>query len=416
MSHDLQEKAKRAVEALADLQGAALSECGFNRDRSELAPDALSLAWRPDMSPDELAEEAMRAASECVSRHEAFRSGRVYCYACGSADCAHVGPESPGQVFTGYQSTGLPRWEELFNFLLQLGDPRTELLFAERPEILARVVGRRRLVTDQLTSFGKNSLTYRVWGELVAGYFNIQSLRAAMTVQLVETKGYRLHLQVVTDQRVHEALANAPADGRSAFHRVYDALAGARRQVFSLSNLWQASRRNDVRDQIREKSFAVLRHLAHSIERKGRQRQRRTVHAEVRGQQMRPIHKAHDDLANAPVADFFRDTVKHSLIVLGKGGRMHAFSQEGKHITSMIIKGDELERRRRRRRFLPLDPEAVEEFRSLAIATMPEQKDNQATGEDRNAREQSAQPGATALADAMPRAESANTPSAAPNR
>lgn len=371
MSSELQVKAARAVEALQELRDAALSECGSPAEGGDTGLPAFRLAWEDAMTPAELAAESLRIAAEAVSEQLVVRSGHVYCYACGTAACEHSAPPDPGVVFAGYESTGRPRWEELFNLLLQVRDPRTDLLFSDRSETLARVVGRRRLISDQLASFGKNSLTYRIWGQVVAGYLPLKGMRGALSVQLVETRDHQLHLQVITDLRLLEALTNAPTDKRSPFHRVFDAIVEARRQVFSLSGLWRTTHERKLQHKAREKAFSILRHLAHSIERKGRQQQRRTAHAELRGQENRPVHKAYDDLVRASQADFLSDTVRQSVIVLGRSGRLHAFNQEGRHITSMAIGGDELERRRRRRRYLPLEAGTVEPFRNRAISCLP---------------------------------------------
>jgi hypothetical protein len=240
--------------------------------------------------------------------------------------------------------------------------------------MLARLVGRTRLVSEQLASFGKNSLTYRVWGQVVAGYIHIRGLRSAISVQLVEDRSRQLRLQVVADTATRDALANAPDSKRSALHRVYDALAEARRQISSLSSLWQHTRDRGKQKDIRDRAFSALRHLVHSIERKGRQHRRRTAHAELRGQQRRPVHKAYDDLTAAPRDAFYNDTVRHSIIVLGKSGRAHVFSDAGKHITSFLLQGDELDRRIGRKRYAPYPADQVEAFRSQALAAIPSER------------------------------------------
>ena len=362
MARQIEERAREATRALEGLFQAALAECGHPGKGLDSVP--FELTWERSMSPQELADRVLRAAEERVSEKQALRSGFVYCYACASASCPHAQPPGPGEVFAGYESTGRPHWQEFFNYLLALGDQRTDMLFAERSRILARVVGRKRLTNAQLVSFGKNSLTYRVWGQTVAGYFHVDGLRAALTAQFVETRDHRLHLQLVTPPEVRAALAEAPPDRRSALHRVYDALGEARKQAFSLGTLWQATRQDEARAQVEKKAFAVLRHLAHSIERKGRQQRRRTAHAEARGQQRRPVHKAGDDLRRASPGDFFRDTHKGSLIVLGRGGRVHVFNEAGKQVTSLVIGGDELARRQRRKRYVPLEPESIQRLRS----------------------------------------------------
>jgi hypothetical protein len=121
--------------------------------------------------------------------------------------------------------------------------------------------------------------------------------------------------------------------------------------------------------EVREKVFSILRHLAHSIERKGRQRVRRTAHAELRGNQNRPIHAAREDLAQATNGDFYRDRFRGSVIVTGKSGRAHAFNDEGRHITSFVLQGNELDRRLQRRRYQPLDEPERAAFRQRALAT-----------------------------------------------
>ena len=359
--------------ALAALRHAALRECGETgggRLSEPAAAAAYRLAWHGAMSAPDLAGQALQVAAELTSRRDPVRRGRVYCYGCAAADCAHSAPADPGHVFSGYQSTGRPQWDELFNVLLQLSDARTDQLFAPKARVLARVIDRRFLIGNQLASFGRNSLTYRIWGQVVAGYFRLGGVRTAMTVQWVESWDHRLRVQVLADSRLQRALTDDPENRRSAFHRVHDALEEARRQTESLSKRWQATRDKRVRREVRQAAVRAQRHLAQSIEKKGRQQQRRTVHAEVRARQQRPVAKAREDLSQAMPGSMFRDTVKQSVIILGKGGRMHAFSDDGRHITSMILKGDEFERRRRRRRYLPLETEACDRFRSLAMAAL----------------------------------------------
>jgi hypothetical protein len=355
---------------LRALLEAAAAECtGCTADR--LALEGLNLQWRPGGSPADLAEQAMQGVAEAISEAQAVAGGRAYCYACNAVDCQHAVPPAAGEVFTGYESTGRPCWQEFFGFLLALGDQRTERLFAEHAEILARVVGRTRLIADQLRTFGRNSFTYRIWGQVVAGYLPVRNLRAALTVQIVEDRRHQLHLQVIADPLLREALADAPEDRRSAFARVYEAIAEARRQTLSLSTLWQNGSRREQEEATREKAFSILRHLAHSIEQKGRQLRRRTSHAEIRGGQNRPVHKAYDDVVAATAQDLYLDRFKQSLIVVGRAGRIHAFSREGKHITSLMLPGDEFDRRLARGRYVPHSEADIEAFRASVLAALP---------------------------------------------
>lgn len=362
--------AAKAHQAMLELvQAAALETAGRHADH--LDTSALALHWRPGTTPAGLAEEAFSFFAEAISETRSVSNGRVYCYACGSADCPHATPSAPGDVFTGYESTGRPRWQEFFSYLLELSDDRADRLFLERAELLARVVGRTRLVADQLTSFGRNAFTYRVWGQVVAGYLQVGDRRAALTVQVVEDKRHQLHLQVIASSGLREALADAPEDRRSAFARVYDAVAEARNQITAISSVWQHGSRRGNSAEVYEKAFAVLRHLAHSIEQKGRQQQRRTSHAEIRGGQNRPVHKAYDDVIAATGQNVYTDRLKHSVIVAGRSGRIHAFSAEGRHITSLVLAGDEFERRCARGRYVRYVEGDVDAFRASVLAALP---------------------------------------------
>jgi len=365
---EVQSRAAAAVEALQALQAAALAECGVAGPH---AGDAdFPIVWHPGKEPETVAEEVMRAASEFASEMENLRPGHVFCYACQSASCQHSQPTDPGEVFAGYESTGQPCWTELFNCLLSLGDDRTDLLFVDKAHVLARFVARHPLIRDQLVSFGRNSLTYRVWGQVVAGYLHVGGIRAGMTVQLIETRDHRFHCQTILPEPAQVALAEATPREGSALARVHDALSVARRDITSLSNVWHEAHSGPMRRDIQQRAVSVLRHLVHSIERKGRQQQRRTRHAEVRAREQRPIHKAQEDLAKAPAVNFFRDTFKESVVVLGRAGRLHVFGDDLKHVTSLTLGRDELERRQRRGRYVALGEQEAEGFRTSALAGM----------------------------------------------
>lgn len=367
MSHEnLERLAADAIQMLNQLREAAWLESG-GLPKSVREARNIPLEITAGITPEQLAAQALESASAGLSCHESIRSGHAYCYSCRSAACEHSSPPSPGSVFVGYESTGKPSWQEFFNALLALGDARTERLFSDRPEVLSHVVERGLLIADQLVSFGKNSLTYRVWGEVIAGYVDADGTRAALTIQLVENTQRELTIHPLAHPILIEALANAPDNCRDALHRIYDALNEGRRQAKALTHLWKATSDQKGRRDVREKAAKLLRHLANSIERKGRQKQRRTAHAEIRASQQRPVHKAYEDLRNATQTDFFEDRYKNSVIVLGKSGRVHAFSEDGRHITSLVLKGDELQNRQTRKRYVPLTVDRAESVRNAAL-------------------------------------------------
>ena len=106
---------------------------------------------------------------------------------------------------------------------------------------------------------------------------------------------------------------------------------------------------------------SVLRTFSKSLERGSRQTKRRTGHAEKRKKNAdRPTHKAIDDMKAADVSNMYRDARHNSIVVLGKSNRVHAFSNDGKHITSFTIKPDAIDQRKRKERWVALpDAEAL---------------------------------------------------------
>ena len=367
----LHDQAARVLAEVRALVEAAARECLGESSRPEI-PARVPLEWHPELTADELLETVVRAVQEAQAQKATLRGGHVYCYACRSASCEHSQPPRASEVFAGYTSLGLPAWDEFLSCLLAWNDLRADQLFSERPEILAHLTGRARLIQNQLSSFGKDSLTFRIWGQVIAGYYRIGEVKAALTVQVVETKERSLRLLVVADACLLEALADTPEDRRSPFFRAYDALQEARTRTAAISQRWQHdARRVTVHEEIHQEVFAVLRHLARSLERQGRQEHRRTVHAETRSQQARPVSAGAEDVIQATATDFYRDVVRHSIVVAGRSGRCHVYTEDGRHITTLAINGKELEGRVRRRRYQVLSGDEYAAFRKTLDSTSP---------------------------------------------
>jgi len=111
----------------------------------------------------------------------------------------------------------------------------------------------------------------------------------------------------------------------------------------------------------------IERHLQHQvnvIEKKGRQGARRTQHAHDRGDERRPIHSAMNDISEARDDCFFLDRPRDSIVVVGKRGRTHVFSPEGKHVTTLQLSQEKLDRRVQRNRYAPLTTDEILEFKS----------------------------------------------------
>jgi hypothetical protein len=107
-----------------------------------------------------------------------------------------------------------------------------------------------------------------------------------------------------------------------------------------------------------------LRRLARTLERLGAQRGRRTAHAEERRSVRRHSSNALQDAANASDDLFLWDEQRNTVVVIGPRNRVHVFSEDARHVTSILLQSGELDSRRRRRRWTPLAGEPLERFKT----------------------------------------------------
>lgn len=119
------------------------------------------------------AEEAVQAAVVALLEHSSvFQPGRVYCLRCQSSGCEHAAPGDPRQVFIGYASSGVPRFRDFGQWLLERRDPRVDLLYREPPQLVAAVSLEQDLSGD-LPPVYRNGKSggYRIHGQVAVGWY-----------------------------------------------------------------------------------------------------------------------------------------------------------------------------------------------------------------------------------------------------
>jgi len=310
--------------------------------------------------------------------------GHVYCYRCRSFTCSHSHPTDSLQVFAGYSPTGQPEWLELAQALIQWEDNRTDRLFSTPPEIIARMLYGRALKIRQLSSFGRSSLTYSILAQTVAGYFphrpnsgtaspKSPTERLALTFQAVESrtpKGeVRLTLNVICGGLSEpQELENLLAEERGWAPAVYRAREIATRHLQDIERKTRLARQMNRRDEasrLMRQIPVVLARLAESLERGDRQQKRRTQHAEERRRGNRPIHTALQDALALGPENWHVDSRTAARVAVTPEGRVHLFSEAGRHITSFLLMAPELEHRLRTGRWQKMDPADAIRFKDL---------------------------------------------------
>jgi hypothetical protein len=289
-------------------------------------------------------------------------------------------------VFGGYSSTGLPIWPEFTQILLERKHPQVDLLYhGAQTHLVAMYLEPEMLKQRQLNVFGRQSKTYDILGQVVFGFLRLRVPGAARS----EPEPVACTLQAVESRRLDgsprvalNVLARL-SDGSPALDalqgpyqtRIADVVASARHRIGTL--------RPPSRDRARKGDAAalpdtaslaadILQGLARKLERVGRQGGRRTAHAEGHPGKNRPTSKAWEDALSASEQDVLWDRHENTYVVLGPRNRVHVFSKECRHVTSLVLPGEAVRSRQQRRRWLPLTREQRERFASAAGLLIPE--------------------------------------------
>jgi len=336
--------------------------------------------WALQFDPP-LADQLAAQLEDAQAGWDVYRKGRVYCFRCESSECEHARPDSPHAVFRGYAPNGLPEWSDLAQVLLAVRDSRVDRLYEAKAGPVALMQLGGELKERQLSSFGKSSKTYAVLGQVVAGYFSLNapeenSGEVAVTLQAVEMRTERgalcLKLNVLARIPGGEDIGNLLGGGwQPGLHR---ALEVAARQLGGIEQGAAAARAEGDGERARvqlRRVPSVLRELAESIERAGRQQGRRTRHAEVRRKEQRPVHKAVEDARAAAASMIFCDEKAGTMIVCGPQGRAHAFAPDGRHVTSFILRPGAVAFRLRTQRWRPVTPDESARFHEQVETFIP---------------------------------------------
>ncbi len=325
-----------------------------------------------------LEEQIRNAVRDMVSRVEVYCQGRVYCYRCDSSECAHSVPPQPTSVFGGYAPTGLPRWQELGELLLSLRHPKLDTLYEPGTrELAAAYVDEAFLKGPQLHVFGRHSRAYNILGQVAFGFVRFPASRGeagehhrvAFTAQAVEScrmdGSPRLDLNVLgrlwDDSPALHALEGAHRS------RILDIIAEARRGIQGAApgtSTWRGRGPGRLHPDVSARAERVLKEMARSLERLGRQAGRRTAHVEERRVENRPTSKAMEDACAVPEERLLWDEHKGTVVVLGPRNRIHVFNRDGRHVTSLTLDGEIVQGRLRRRRWRRLSGETLEQFKT----------------------------------------------------
>ena len=214
---------------------------------------------------------------------------------------------------------------------------------------------------------------YEVIAQVVIGplasHFRLlksEDTRHTLTAQIILVQPPEHPLQVRfnllglnPDDLFDAAAKSAP---RAPISRARNCISTARREVRRMQD--QLSRGKVSQALLSQESTRILEELRDSLIRTVNGNPQRTRHAQKRHQSMeRPTSEAWRDAARAGDERLLWDQHQETIVVVGPKSRVHIFSENAKHITSMRLGVKELERKRGQRRWRLLDPELAKRFR-----------------------------------------------------
>ena len=383
------ELAATALKALSTLVRALATEYGLTPGESlptgklvlplSVDPELFRSAEVTQAAAVQLVNDTRRRVQEGMEAIASFRLGRVYCYQCRSADCVHGAPENPAQVFCGFSATGKPMFKEFANLCLERGDERVDRIYADVPEVVAIAQEGADLKGEMLPAFGRDSVTYNVHGQVVAGLVpsdlgltRTPPHRVALTFQLVETgsgterRRLRLNLLGLTPEAIGAAAGDsAPLSPASALAQI---VRTTRQKIDAVGRLMVQAERMGKRMELAPHLSPILTWLKADLERAFRPRTYRTSHAvERHSDGDRPIRNALTDVERASDERFYLDSRSNAIVVLGPRARAHVFSLDGRLVTSIQLDPGELDRKIRQQRWVPVEPAKVKELRSRIL-------------------------------------------------
>jgi hypothetical protein len=338
-------------------------------------PRWLEIAVRVPLDPkrdgskaaSKVVEQILQRVQQVREHDRALVPGAVYCYFTESAEVAHARPQEPREVFDGYQSTGRPIFTDFVTMAIERKDPGLDQLLAGEDVVLTHVTMGRVLRTAQLHEFGKGSQVYRILGQVDAGLFPVlnSDRRAAFSFQLLRGQtlegNARLKLHWVSAVDLMDLADPAVPLVLSRFQKRLDA-----------ESLRLAGKQAHGPVQEEEFVLPLLQDLARQLSGMQRRKSRRTQHAAERTEEgQRPTARAFPDALEARDEDLLWDDVEGTIVVLGRGGRVHVFARDGKHVTSVMMNGSAIGRRRQQGRWRPAEPEERGEFRLRLKRALP---------------------------------------------
>ncbi len=286
--------------------------------------------------------------------------GRAWCFRSESFDDASSRPDDPRQVLVGYGLEGRPRYADLVTLAIERKHESVDELLAGKEGAVSFVESGASITDGVKPAFEPDAAPHRLVGQAMCGLFasSEEGRRVALTVQVLahDAEDGRLRLNAHPVSAVD--LLDLPDSSIRKILRNYQ------------STLVQIARQLDGRKaagetvDVTEAVLPSLREVAHRLSADARNRDRKTEHARERGSEgQRPTQLAFPEARSARDHHLYIDTKEQTVVVVGKKGRVHMFSPDGRHVTTVVIPPKTLRERVSQGRWRQAEPAERGSFR-----------------------------------------------------
>lgn len=340
----------------------------------------LSVPIQRQAVDDEQAESLARYLDDEIAAHLAhdaiLKPGHVYCLRCNDAGCEHSTIENERQVFAGYGPSGMPRFLDFGQWVLERQSPHLDRLYQKPPRLVTDVISGRDLDAQLLPAFRDRKTHFRLHGQVTAGWFRLprrdRTLGSlAVTFQILssakksgkKTRFRRLGLNLLVrgfDDEPLEALYDRVDEvpWSAAVTWGQEALDSIERSQYKKSTSG---------NNLERRIDGVLQGIGRRLQHDRRAREKRTDHAQQRHDEGdRPTRLAQRDLAQAKDERILFDTRRKTLVVLGPRGRAHVWSPAGKLVTSLRASPDSIQRKRKLKIWRPATQDEINTLRKTS--------------------------------------------------
>lgn len=259
--------------------------------------------------------------------------GRIWNFASESFDSPWSRPEDPRHVLVGYGLEGRPRWADLVTLAIERKHEAVEQLLSGREGAVAFAERGDAITEGVKPAFEPESIPFRLVGQLVCGLFESTEAgrRVALTVQVLaapsENNGERLLCHPVSAVD----LADLPDPN------IRKILSNFETQLIECAKKLEGKRASGETPDVQEEVLPLLRELARRLSQDAKNRTRKTEHARDRGDEGRPTTMAFPEARSARDHHIYMDNEESTIVVVGKKGRIHVFSPDGRHVTSVVM-------------------------------------------------------------------------------